>query len=179
MAFLPVSASKEISEKYKRYLKTIFEINDPVYQQQFEKHLNNETQFSNGPYLDVTDSFKKGDSIEELIKKGVLPAGFRRININLTRPLYRHQQNAIEKVLRGKNLVVSTGTGSGKTESFLIPVLSQIISEHERGILAPGVRALLIYPMNALANDQIERLRALLGDYPEITTASSSGSTKE
>ena len=113
-----------------------------------------------------------------MIKKGVLPAGFRRININLTSPLYRHQQNAIEKVLRGKNLVVSTGTGSGKTESFLIPVLSQIISEHERGILAPGVRALLIYPMNALANDQIERLRALLGDYPEITYGSYTGQTE-
>lgn len=178
MAFLPVAASADITKKYKRYLKTIFRFKDPEYQKQFEKLLGKDAQFANGPYLDVTDSFKKGDSIETLISKGELPAGFSRLDINQTRPLYLHQQISTEKAQSGKNVVVSTGTGSGKTESFLIPVLSEIIREDEAGTLDAGVRAMIIYPMNALANDQMERLRSLLKNYPEITYGSYTGQTR-
>lgn len=178
MAFLPVAASAEITKKYKRYLKTIFRFKDPEYQKQFEKLLGSDAQFANGPYLDVTDSFEKGDSIQTLISKGKLPAGFSKLDINQTRPLYLHQQISTEKALSGKNVVVSTGTGSGKTESFLIPILSEIIREHEAGTLDAGVRAMIIYPMNALANDQMERLRSLLKDYPEITYGSYTGQTR-
>ena len=178
MAFLPVAASAEITKKYKRYLKTIFRFKDPEYQRQFEKLLGSSAQFANGPYLDVTDSFEKGDSLQTLIAKGKLPKGVSRLDINQTRTLYLHQQISTEKALSGKNVVVSTGTGSGKTESFLIPVLSEIIAEHEAGTLDPGVRAMIIYPMNALANDQMERLRSLLKDYPEITYGSYTGQTK-
>lgn len=177
MTFLPVSASKEITKKYKRYLSTSFAINDSGYQQQFEQLLYNDAQFANGPYLDVTDSFKKGNTIEQLVLGGILPKGFLKLNINRTRPLYLHQQEAITKSLNHKNIVVSTGTGSGKTESFLVPLAAEIIAEHEKGTLDPGVRALLIYPMNALANDQMERLRDFLKDYPEITFGSYTGQT--
>ena len=76
MAFFPVAASAEITKKYKQYLKTIFELKDPVYQKQFQKLLDDDSQFANGPYLDVTDSFKKGSSINELIESGILPKGF-------------------------------------------------------------------------------------------------------
>ena len=179
MAFLPIAASKNVTNKYLRYLRTIFSIKDPVYQKQLDSLLQDGRQFANGPFLEVTDSFEKGYCIEQLILQDTLPKGFRRLNINLTRPLYRHQQKSIEQVLYGKNVVVSTGTGSGKTESFLLPLLASIIREQEEGTLNPGVRALLIYPMNALANDQMERLRALLADYPEITYGSYTGQTKE
>lgn len=179
MAFLPVAASAEITEKYMRYLRTIFEFKDHEYQRQFEKLLQKGGQFSNGPFIDVTDSFCKGNSITEMISEGVLPGKFRKLNINLTRPLYLHQQQAVETSLTGKNMVVSTGTGSGKTESFLIPLAAKIIREHEAGTLDKGVRALIVYPMNALANDQMERLRELLSDYKEITYGSYTGQTKE
>ena len=179
MAFFPVAASAEITKKYKQYLKTIFELKDPVYQKQFQKLLDDDSQFANGPYLDVTDSFKKGSSINELIESGILPKGFEKLNMNLTRPLYLHQEMAVAKAVSGKNMVVSTGTGSGKTESFLIPVLAHIVSERQTGKKESGVRALLIYPMNALANDQIERLRSLLKDYPEITYGSYTGQTRK
>ena len=179
MAFLPVAASAEITKKYKRYLKTIFRFKDPEYQEQFEKMLGSNAQFANGPYLDVTDSFEKGDSLSGLIAKGKIPKGMARIGMNQTRTLYLHQQISTEKAMSGRNVVVSTGTGSGKTESFLIPVLSEIIREHEAGTLDAGVRAMIIYPMNALANDQMERLRTLLKDYPEITYGSYTGQTRQ
>ena len=178
MAFRPIEASKEIEEKYVRYLKTIFSLSDPDYQSKLTAELTSGRKYANGPFLDVIDSFQKGKSVAELVADGQLPKGFLRLSFHQTRPLYLHQQCAIEKVSQGKNVVVSTGTGSGKTESFLIPLLSHIIREQEKGELNAGVRALLIYPMNALANDQIERLRDLLKDYPEITFGSYTGQTK-
>lgn len=179
MAFSPVEASQNIKEKYYRYLKTFFKPGFP-YDEEFKKLIDDDDAFASGPYLDVTDAFTKGKSISSLIKEGILPESFSKINMNLDRPLYLHQEKAIRKIAtEGSNLVVSTGTGSGKTESFLIPVLRQLVQEHEAGTLCPGVRTLLIYPMNALANDQTERLRGLLKDFPEITFGVYTGQTKQ
>ena len=179
MGFSPVEASEHITKKYKRYLKTIFSIDNDIYNKQFHDLLSDQKSLAAGPFLDVSDSFEKGKSISELIEEGILAEGFKKINIPIERPLYRHQEEAIRKVSQNNNLIVSTGTGSGKTESFMIPLLNHIIREHEGGTLDSGVRALLIYPMNALANDQIERLRDLLADYPEITYGSYTGQTKQ
>ena len=179
MSFSPVAASEHIYDKYKRYLKTIFAIDDPVYNQQFQQLLEDRHTLAAGPYLDVTDSFIKGKSLEELIEEGTIAPSFRKIHMPLTRPLYLHQEKAIKKTQAGENLIVSTGTGSGKTECFLIPILNELLREKENGTLDQGVRALLVYPMNALANDQIERLRELLADCPEITFGSYTGQTKK
>lgn len=179
MSFSPVAASKHITEKYYRYLKTSFKMPDP-YSFEFEHLIDSSEPFAAGPYLDVTDAFKKGKSISELISEGVLPSTFSKIRMNLDRPLYLHQEKAVRKIANEhRNLVVSTGTGSGKTESFLIPVLRELVMEAENGVLCPGVRTLLIYPMNALANDQTERLRELLSDYPDITFGVYTGQTKQ
>ncbi len=74
---------------------------------------------------------------------------------------------------------MATGTGSGKTETFLIPILNHLFRQKEQGQLGPGVRTLLLYPMNALANDQLKRLRRLLKNYPDITFGSYTGETLE
>ena len=179
MGFSPVAASEHIYDKYRRYLKTIFAIDDPVYNQQFQQLLENRRTLVAGPYLDVSDSFIKGKSLEDMISEGVIAESFRKIHMPLTRPLYFHQEKAFRKALAGDNLIVSTGTGSGKTECFLIPILNELLREKEAGKLNQGVRALLVYPMNALANDQIERLRELLAECPEITFGSYTGQTKE
>lgn len=85
-------------------------------------------------------------------------------------PPYEHQAQAIELAVRpdagGTGIVVTTGTGSGKTESFLLPVLARLADEaaHRPDHFATrAVRALLLYPMNALVNDQLGRLRTLFG----------------
>ena len=178
MKFSPIKASEEIAEKYKRYLTTIFEIADKDYAEQLNQELSRKNVLYRGPYLDATDSFKTGRSIRELIESGILPKMFKRFGFPLDRPLYAHQETALLKCLDGKNIVVSTGTGSGKTESFLYPILCELAKEKEEGTLNPGVRALIIYPMNALANDQVERLREILDDCPEITYGSYTGQTR-
>lgn len=64
-----------------------------------------------------------------------------------------HQENALKHIIKNdRNMVVSTGTGSGKTECYLYPIFNEIMREKESGTLDDGVRALLIFPMNALAN---------------------------
>lgn len=75
--------------------------------------------------------------------------------------LYVHQEEAILSILEGKTTVVSTGTGSGKTEAFLIPILDHCLKHP-----GPGVKALIIYPMNALANDQVRRIEKATADVP-------------
>lgn len=180
MPFNIIDASKHIVEKYLRYLRTIFDIKDSDYRELFLERLKNSEPFSKGPYLDVVDSFQKGHSVPQLIAEGILHKDFFNIHNIYNKTLYVHQEEAIRKAAEGKNLVVSTGTGSGKTESFLIPILNDLMKEKEEqgGTLTPGVRALIIYPMNALANDQVERLRKTLADYADITFGCYTGQTE-
>ncbi len=99
----------------------------------------------------------------------------------MDRPLYAHQEAAIRKAVGARrNLVIATGTGSGKTECFLVPILQHLVREQETGTLEqPGVRAMLMYPMNALANDQVKRLRRLLTPFPDITFGRYVGDTPQ
>lgn len=176
MAFSPVKASKDIAAEYSGYLSTVFSLDDPEYQNQFEQQLKN-TPFAKGPYLEISDAFVLGETVNQLIASGELEKGFERLNFRLDRPMYKHQVDAMRLVSSGHNVVVSTGTGSGKTESFLLPIMKELVEENNRGTLNPGVRAMLIYPMNALANDQVERLREILCDFPEITFGCYTGQT--
>lgn len=89
-------------------------------------------------------------------------------------PPYAHQAQAIEQsIVNGRNLLIMTGTGSGKTESFLMPVLAKLAIEASgtpHSFASRAVRALLLYPMNALVNDQLGRLRSMFSD-PRVSEA--------
>ena len=76
--------------------------------------------------------------------------------------MWLHQQQVFEAVKAGNHVLVATGTGSGKTESFLYPIVDDLLRQRDKGITS-GLTAILIYPMNALANDQLDRLRDMLG----------------
>ncbi len=79
---------------------------------------------------------------------------------------YEHQERAFRAASAGNSLLVAAGTGSGKTECFLYPVLSELFEQQARGTLGVGVQALLLYPTNALINSQQDRLRAWLDSEP-------------
>lgn len=79
------------------------------------------------------------------------------------RPMFKHQWEAFVRSAYGHNsIVVATGTGSGKTECFQLPILYKLLTEPKQIREKRGVRALLIYPLNALVEDQCARLRRLL-----------------
>lgn len=184
MTFNPSTGSQNILNQYISYIKSTFYIKDTKLRTNFEKALG-EIGLGKGPYIDFTDSFLPGESLAELIEEGVVSKEFKKLahegegSVKLTRPLYIHQEKSIRKIGVGKNVVVTTGTGSGKTESFLYPILNSLMHEKEQGTLSHGVRALLIYPMNALVNDQLKRMREVLHEYPDITFGSFTGETEE
>ena len=91
-----------------------------------------------GPLLEATPPYRTGATLRDLIGEGVLDPAFARLGgpaLPLGRPLYLHQEQALRKAAAGRNLVVATGTGSGKTESFLLPALSALTAEHAAGTL--------------------------------------------
>jgi hypothetical protein len=183
MSINPIRTAQEVSTSYLRYLLTTFLINDPELTKQFKEQLEKVDRFVKGPILEATPPFQIGKTVEDLINEGVLSKRFRNLSggyFPLDRPLYKHQERAIlNMIIGGRNIVIATGTGSGKTEAFLIPILNHLFREAEKNSLSPGVRALLLYPMNALANDQLKRLRKLLTPCHEITFGRYTGETEE
>lgn len=184
--FDPVQASEEIKTSYIDYITTSFDIADKEYAELFRKELESEGMAAKGPYLDIGGSYVTGRTLRELMDAGEASRLFEELEpipekereLKLERPLYLHQENALRKANAGKNLVVTTGTGSGKTESFLIPIIQHILTQLENGELDAGVRAIIIYPMNALANDQIKRMRALLRNFSKIRFGIYNGNTE-
>ena len=114
------------------------------------------------PYLELSRNFRKGSSLQSYIDQGFLHSMcsqiFRRnLEKDQSEPveLYEHQSKAIEKILKDQsNIIVATGTGSGKSFCFGIPIISECLRMKEKGIR--GVKAVFVYPMNALANSQYE-----------------------
>lgn len=185
--FDPIEASQNLKKGFIDYISTTFPITDPVYRKSFLEALNQEGFLAKGPYLDMSGSYKAGRSLCTLIEQGLVSPGFQHLEpipekdreLKLERPLYLHQEQALLKADAGKNLIVTTGTGSGKTECFLLPILQGLLQEEqEQGTLGCGVRAILIYPMNALANDQMKRMRLILKNYPSITFGIYTGNTR-
>lgn len=176
----PLETAKQVEGSYKRYLKTLLAPRDEELAAAFDSEIDASTMLIKGPILEMTPPYETGATCRQLIDQGVLHHDFTKIDSSafpLDQPLYIHQEAAIRKFLAGRNLVVSTGTGSGKTESFLVPILNSLIKESADGSLGAGVRALLLYPMNALANDQLKRLRSVLAAVPEITFGRYTGET--
>lgn len=182
--FNPLIASENIKNTFKNYISTSFNIADPSYRLSFDSALDQPGVISRGPYVDIGSSYETGKTLREMMADGIISPLFEVLEekienkkeLPLDRPLYTHQAEALFKSTQKRNLVITTGTGSGKTESFMMPIINSLLREEENGELGHGVRAILIYPMNALANDQLKRLRRLLED-SNITFGSYTGNT--
>ena len=179
MSMNPVETTNRISTDYVDYLKSILSVKNPEIKEKIFKTLE-KSVFVKGPYLEATLPYVTGRSLSHLIDEGIASDEFTSMGdaLEIDRPLYVHQENAFLKVTKEKrNIVVATGTGSGKTECFMYPIFQALMNEKINHTLSPGVRALFLYPMNALANDQMKRLRELLKEYPHITFGRYTGET--
>ncbi|HMM00024.1 MAG TPA: DEAD/DEAH box helicase [Bacilli bacterium] len=133
--------------------------------------LRNNTNLFQKPFIESTPSYKKvkdgikNSNIDEKVKKFFLALIDKKLGVFETP--FKHQVDSLEQFVEGRNLFVATGTGSGKTECFMWPIIYKLVNE---AINAPktwetrGVRTIVIYPMNALVSDQIARLRSIIGD---------------
>lgn len=153
----PTVVSSEIERALLDYLRTTFHLRDQGLEAALFRFLrDDETGMFRGPYLDVRLPFKKAR--EDWEQTSPLDYGPAFVP-------YAHQLRAFQRLSarerKPENTLVTTGTGSGKTECFLFPVLDHCRRASQRGEL--GIKAIILYPMNALASDQAERLAKLIG----------------
>jgi Lhr-like helicase len=115
------------------------------------------------PLISINPHFERGASVEELVANGSISQEtgqvFRIDGKGLV--LHRHQQQALAKASAGASFVVTTGTGSGKSLCFFVPIVERVIQARRAGG-APRTKAIIIYPMNALANSQMKELEKFL-----------------
>ncbi len=178
--YTPSRLSSQLRRQLTRYLEAAWPLNDPRLVQARRTLLETDVNghlLAQEPFVETTPrytEFRGGFDDLRIDPKtraflGSLSRAAEGRRALIYPSLYAHQAAALEGFLgpARKNLVVATGTGSGKTECFLLPMVGQL---HEEARISPvtwkrrGVRALILYPMNALVNDQVSRLRRLIGD---------------
>lgn len=147
-----------VVQDYRSYIESFVRIRD----ERIEKFVRDE--FESGvlwpdPILQLNPAYESGPTLDELVTKGTLrptTANFFRKYDGSPLRLYRHQEQAIAIAQRGEPYVVTTGTGSGKSLTYLVPIYDHILRNQPE---KKGVRALIVYPMNALINSQFEALK--------------------
>ncbi|MCF4007221.1 DEAD/DEAH box helicase [Corynebacterium uropygiale] len=161
-ALNPAYTARHLARGLSEYVATSFSLAEAATAQQLREFLtSSESSMFSGPYIRTRLPFAPAEDWEGVL--GHLPGYFRP---------YHHQAEAFRrlaserdgKARRPEPTLVVTGTGSGKTESFLFPILDHCARMRERGQF--GVKALILYPMNALANDQERRLAELILEEP-------------
>lgn len=166
----------ELHTALSEYIEATYHIGNPILVRARQRLLNESGNIHQVPFLESTPRYISDRTFKEIT--GLAPAAISLLEslakkgnghqALLHDPPYKHQADAIEQsIVEGKNLLIMTGTGSGKTESFLMPVLAKLAIEASTKPQYFGnraVRALLLYPMNALVNDQLGRLRSMFSD---------------
>ncbi len=161
MPLHPVRALDHVIEEYRDYLLTEFRAKDPALKQALEAEIDRPGFLAREPFFQAHRPFKEGVRWRELPLDGRLARVMEERTG--TERAYLHQSDAIARLL-GPDIspvVITTGTGSGKTECFLLPVIQNAIEDATR-FRRSGLTTILLYPMNALANDQLQRIEDYL-----------------
>ncbi len=154
----PFLVANDIERRYGEYIRTAFPFADPELAARLRNKIDHEHLLGTGPIVALQRPFMPGPTVAALLAGGEIHADVASIFDGFQ--LHAHQAAALRRLSeRGgrRSTLIATGTGSGKTEGFLLPILDYC-ARHP----GDGVKALLVYPMNALANDQLERLRGYL-----------------
>ena len=144
---------------YQRFARSFTQIRARDIQEGVDKIYGTE-HFWPDPLISINPNFKKGAYVTELVPEGILHPSTAQIFSVAGDPmrLHRHQEESVAKAHQRKSFVVTTGTGSGKSMCFFIPILDAAIRARAAGE-KPRTRAIIVYPMNALANSQMEELK--------------------
>lgn len=176
MALTIGQTTQQLHRALSDYIEATYHVSHPTLVDQRSTLLDEVGVIHQRPYLESTPRYQTGKRFADL---GLDPAALEiftsvcapkgDLGLLIHDPPYQHQARSTQlSLVDGRSLVVMTGTGSGKTECFLLPILGKLAKEaktkgKEFGE-ASAVRAMVLYPMNALVNDQLGRLRLLFGD---------------
>ncbi|KSV16611.1 helicase [Dehalococcoides mccartyi] len=152
---LPSILARQLQQGLADYIDTTFPMTNPAFKGSLQKMLNTDDSVFHEPYVAVRLPFRVAED-----------SPFIFSSIHTSNKPYVHQQKAFERLTGedGRSTLIATGTGSGKTECFLYPILEYCY--RHRG--EAGIKALIIYPMNALATDQAKRIAELIHNSPEL-----------
>jgi len=166
-----VKITQTLKQALVDYLMTTFDANKDGSEPELARKIRESFEYPRalftGPFLELIFPYIRAASLQDLCQQRILSKKLLALPcFSLPKPepipldalLYSHQTKAIQKLcVENRSIVISSGTGSGKTECFSIPIVNDLLEDN-----IPGVRALLVYPLNALVNDQMERLRVML-----------------
>ncbi|GIE90488.1 DEAD/DEAH box helicase [Actinoplanes regularis] len=168
---------RRLISDYRQFTEGFVDIQDSGIKAAVERESERGAQWP-APWLSLNPSFESGGRIDELTRTGVLHDECGRIFREKKNQedagtasimLHRHQREAIEVARSRRSYVLTTGTGSGKSLSYIVPIVDRVLREGS----GRGIRAIVVYPMNALANSQVEELRKFLsfgyGGQPPVT----------
>ena len=161
---------KALREELESYINAQYFDKAEVLRKSVESQMREEGVLYREPFIEASPLYK---SVPDGISKIDLPNWMRDFlndlsnkNLGVYKSPYTHQLKALEAFNKGKDIFVSTGTGSGKTECFIWPIICKLAQEAKlnKTWSLRGARVMIMYPMNALVSDQLSRLRRIMGD---------------
>lgn len=165
------SVHRQLRTELENYIKSQYFGKSPLLLSAISDQLDKEGLLYQKPFIESSPAYKsEKDGIQHSNLPEWLKNYFRKLaeaGVGVYPSPFVHQIKALEAATAGKDLFVATGTGSGKTECFMWPLMSKLASEarnKKESWNMRGVRTIIMYPMNALVSDQISRLRRLIGD---------------
>ena len=162
---------EDLVERYNAFSQGFNIIREKDIRDVVDKYIQKKRRFCPEPLIQLNLNYKEGASVNELVKQNILHPDCGKLFVTGNPPrslkLYQHQQDAIIYANDRKNYVVTTGTGSGKSLTFIIPIINAVLRSREKSP-ARRTRAIIIYPMNALANSQEKEFTKYLTNAPEL-----------
>ena len=156
----PILLARHVQESLRELVHTTLNSSSRAFDGMVDPFLSEPANFIKGPWISVDMPFRQIAGADD----GNWTQPFPEVPLRFAP--YQHQMEAFERLggLAPRSTLVATGTGSGKTESYLWPILEHCRQNKGK----PGIKAILIYPMNALASDQARRIAAALTSIPSL-----------
>ena len=160
---------EEVVEEYKSYVQSFINIRDERIRNQVSSALNEDKKLWPEPLVQFNPAYETAGATSVLVDQGILHPELADVFFNLKKDepfqLYRHQEEALRLGVQDENFVVTSGTGSGKSLTYLGTIFDSVFRENT----TPGIRAIIIYPMNALVNSQLQAIEGFQDAYQERT----------
>lgn len=162
---------EQLTKRYNEFSQGFNIIREDDIKSVVHKFLNEHRKFCPEPLIQLNMNYEKGYNIQELVANGTLHPDCARLFVfgaaKQPLTLHRHQQEAITYAQMGQNYVVTTGTGSGKSLTFIIPIIDAVLKARQQSGIRK-TRAIIIYPMNALANSQENEFNKFLANAADL-----------
>ena len=153
---------KQIVNDYAQYIQSFINISDPDIAQKVEESLSKGSLWPD-PLLQFNPAYELAGTIDKVVEEGLLHDDAKHIFSGYS--LYRHQREAIELGVRDSDFVVTSGTGSGKSLTYIGTIFNHLLTNQG----TEGVIAVIVYPMNALINSQTIEFTTYKDNYQKNT----------